>query len=36
MADPDRLAQLYVRLRDTGVGIPKSDQSKLFRDFVTL
>ncbi len=27
---------LYVSVKDTGVGIPKSEQTKLFNDFQTL
>ena len=27
---------LYVSVKDTGVGIPKEEHSKLFRDFCTL
>ena len=30
------MGHLYISVKDTGVGIPKEEQSKLFRDFCTL
>lgn len=32
----DRMGLLYVSVKDTGVGMPKSEQAKLFNDFQTL
>jgi signal transduction histidine kinase len=32
-ASRDRLGLLYVSVKDTGVGMPKSEQAKLFNDF---
>ena len=34
--DIDRMGYLYVSVKDTGVGIPKEEHAKLFRDFCTL
>lgn len=34
--DPDKMGKLYVKVSDTGVGIPKADLCRLFRDFQTL
>ena len=35
-ADPDRMGRFYISVSDTGVGIPKEEQGKVFTDFGTL
>ena len=36
LLEADKMGKLFVKVSDTGVGIPKGEQCKLFRDFATL